>query len=284
MTFFDRLRDRVGATDGVLAVGLNPELSRLPADSNDHDYPRRAFNRRLVDATQDHAAAYVLNPAFYADSDGWIALAETVAYARGRGVPVVLDAKWNELANPAADLLDRVDAVTVSPYCGRDALAPLFDADDLGVFAVCRTPNAGAANLQDRELAGDDAGSTEDEEDENPSLAEGVATLADSWAEDGAADVGLLVGGPSDRLEALRESAPDLPFFVAGGARNDPEVAEFAAPESGPNEGIGLVGVSREVAYAAESAGHGRARGQDDYAAAARQSARRLKGQLNRHR
>jgi orotidine-5'-phosphate decarboxylase len=275
MTFFDRLRERTRATGGVLAVGLNPELARLPDDCREYDYPRRAFTRRIVDATHEDAAAYVVNPAFYEDSEGWTALAETVAYAHGQGVPVVLDGKWSDVpGGRTSGLLDRVDAVTVSPLLGRDALAPVLDRD-LGAFVVCRTPNPGSTDLQDRELFGG-----EDEE----SLAERVADLADDWAADSEADVGLLVGGPSETLEALRERTPGLPFLVVGGATNDPEVAEYATPEEDSCEPVGLVCVSREVIYAGETAGRGRERGQDAYATAARQSARRLKRQLNRHR
>jgi orotidine-5'-phosphate decarboxylase len=281
-TFFDRLRERVRATGGVLAVGLNPDPDRLPDDCLDYDYPRRAFNRRIVDATHEDVAAYVVNPAFYEDPAGWTALAETVAYARGRGVPVVVDGKWSDApaGRARAELLDRADAATVTPFCGRDALEVVLDRD-WGAFVVCRTPNRGAADLQDREIAG----GTEDP----TSVAEHVATLVGEWAADtdtdANADVGLLVGGPGDHLEALREAAPDLPFLAVGGATNDPEVAEFAVAEEGPNDGLGLVEVSREVLYAGETAGgRGGPNGMDGYAAAARQSARRLKRQLNRHR
>jgi orotidine-5'-phosphate decarboxylase len=293
MTVFDRLRERVRVTDGRLAVGLNPELPRLPDDCRDYEYPRRAFNRRIVDATHEHVAAYSVNPAAYADREGWTALAETVAYARGRGVPVVLDAKYSGVPNPEADVLDRADAVTVSPYLGREAFAPLLDSD-LGVFVTCRTPNAGAADLQDRELADDgreastevrDEDAAEDEEsDEGTTLAEAVADLVSEWADDAAADVGLLVGGPNESVAVLRERAPDRPFFVVGGARNDPDVAAHAAPEGGPNDGLGLVETTREILYAGETAGRGRSRGQDEYAAAARESARRLARQLSRNR
>ncbi|NEU55845.1 orotidine-5'-phosphate decarboxylase [Halorussus sp. MSC15.2] len=289
MTFFDRLRERIRTTGGVLAVGLNPDPARLPDDCREYDYPRRAFNRRIVDATYEGVAAYSVAPAYYADPEGWTALAETVAYARGRGVPVVLDAKYAEIPSPDADLLDSVDAVTVSPYLGRDALAPVLDRD-LGVFVTCRTPNAGAADLQDREVAEgemtDHNGEDEqtDDEDEKPTLAGRAAELGASWAADAAADVGLLVGGDGETVETLRERAPDRPFFAVGGARNDPEVAAHVGPASGANEGLGLVETSREVLYAGETAGRGRRRGQDDYAAAARQAAGRLAGQLNRHR
>ncbi|UPW00989.1 orotidine-5'-phosphate decarboxylase [Halorussus gelatinilyticus] len=316
MTVFDRLRERIRRTESLLAVGLNPDRSRLPDDCREYDYPRRAFARRIVDATHDYAAAYAVNPAYYADADGWTALAETVAYARGRGVPVVLDGKYADLPNPDADLLGRADAVTVSPYCGRAALRSALDAD-CGVFVVCRTPNPGAADLQDRAIAtdGDEAevrdenrgggdadrgdaggnddeteGSDEAEADHAPTVADYVADLAASWAADASpadavsADVGLLVGGSSDDLDHLRERAPDLPFLAVGGAKNDPEIAASVTPEGGPHAGVGLVEATREVLYAGETAGRGRNRGQDDYAAAAGQAARRLAGQLNRER
>ncbi|UPV74960.1 orotidine-5'-phosphate decarboxylase [Halorussus limi] len=304
MTVFDRLRERTRRTEGLLAVGLNPDRSRLPDDCREYDYPRRAFTRRIVDATHDSVAAYTVNPAYYADAEGWTALAETVAYARGRGVPVVLDGKYADLPDPSADLLDRVDAVTVSPYLGRAALRPAFDSD-LGVFVTCRTPNPGAADLQDQRIAtgenegqacatgekdfGDAGDEGDDESDgesdaEEPTLADGVADLAASWAADARADVGLLVGGSSDDLQRLRERAPDLPFLAVGGARNDPEVAAHVAPDGGANEAVGLVEATREVLYAGETAGRSRTPGRDDHAAAAGQSARRLARQLNRHR
>ena len=269
-TVFDRLRERIRRTDGILAVGLNPALDRLPDSVSEYDYPRRAFNRRIIDATDEHVVAYAANLACYEDSDGWTALAETVAYARGKGVPVVLDGKRADIGNTSrqyAKLCDAADAVTVNPYLGRDAVEPFLDRET-GVFVVCRTPNGGAADLQTRELASGER------------LAGRVASQVEDWAGDATADVGLLVGGPADEVEELRERTPDLPFFVTGGARNDPEVAAFAAAEE---SGVGLVNVSREVIYAGETATRGRG-GDDAFARAAGQAARRLKGQLNRHR
>ena len=96
MGFFDRLADRIDATDSVLSIGLDPDRDRLPDHLHDHDLPRWAFNRRIIDATHDHAACYKPNAAFYEDPDGWRALRETVAYAHGKDVPVLLDAKRAE--------------------------------------------------------------------------------------------------------------------------------------------------------------------------------------------
>jgi len=283
VTCFDRLRDRIRATGGRLAIGLNPDRSRLPADCREYDYPRRAFTRRIVDATSDHAAAYALNPAYYADADGRIALAETAAYARGRGVPVVLDGKWTAIAGSRVDLLDAVDAVTVAPAVGvgrgalgDEALALLRDTDT-AVFAVCRTPNAGAEDLQTRAVAGGGGVGERDEE----AVAERLAALVAERAVGSGAELGLLVGGAGDDLERLRERAPGLPFLAVGGAANDDAVAEYVAPDGeGVGRDVGLVEVSREVIYAGEVAGTGRGRDADDYAAAARQAAARLKRRL----
>ncbi|USZ67646.1 orotidine-5'-phosphate decarboxylase [Halorussus salilacus] len=267
LSLSDRLRDRIRTTGGVLSVGLNPDPSRLPADCREYDYPRRAFNRRIIDATSDHAAAYTASLAAYETPDGWTALEETLAYAQAQGVPVIFDGKRAEVGAAArqhATLLDSADALTVSPYLGRESAAAL-SRPGRGVFVVCRTPNSGASDLQDLELA------------DGETLAERAADLAGEWAEEAAGDVGLLVGGSADDVEALRERAPDLPFLVVGGARNDPEVAEHATAD-----GVGLVNVSREVLYAGETAGRGREPDADAYAAAARQAAGRLKRQLRR--
>ncbi|MFW6448591.1 MAG: orotidine-5'-phosphate decarboxylase, partial [Halobacteriota archaeon] len=118
MGFFDRLAERIDARGSVLCVGLDPERSRLPEAVRDADLPRWAFNRRIIDATHDLVAAYKPNVAFYEDADGWRALEETVAYAHGKDVPVVLDAKRADIGNTArqyARHLDLADAITVNP-------------------------------------------------------------------------------------------------------------------------------------------------------------------------
>ncbi|WP_167599424.1 orotidine-5'-phosphate decarboxylase [Halorussus marinus] len=282
MTCFDRLRDRIRETGGGLAVGLNPERSRLPADCREYDYPRRAFTRRIVDATSDHAAAYTLNPAYYADADGRVAMAETVAYARGRGVPVILDGKWTAIRGSRVGLLDSMDAVTVAPAVGvgsgalgDEALARLRDTET-AAFAVCRTPNAGASDLQALAVAG--------ESDPEETVAERVASRVAERAVDAEVAIGLLVGGPSETLKRLRERAPDLPFLAVGETSNGPDIADYVTPDDAGEPGVGLVEAGREVIYAGEAPGaapgRDRDRDADAYAAAARQAAGRLSRRL----
>jgi orotidine-5'-phosphate decarboxylase len=263
MAFFDRLADRIAAVDSVLSVGLDPQLDRLPDHLLDHDLPRWAFNRRLIDATHEHAAVFKPNASFYEDASGWRSLVETVAYARGQDVPVLLDAKRADVGPSArqyAELLDLVDGVTVNPYLGRDSLGPFLAREDAGVFVLCRTSNRGGADFQDLELADGDR------------LYERVADRAAAWNESG--NVGLVVGATApDELEAVRERVPDLPFLVPGvGAQGgDSE----AAVTHGLTEGVGLVNSSRGIIYAGEEEG---------FTAAAGEAAKRLKQRLNAFR
>ncbi|PSP82361.1 orotidine-5'-phosphate decarboxylase [Halobacteriales archaeon QS_1_68_17] len=273
MSFFDRLARRIAAVDSVVSVGLDPDPDRLPDHLRDHDLPRWAFNRRIVDATHEHAAAYKPNVAFYEDPDGWRALEETIAYADGKGVPVLLDAKRADIGNTArqyATLLDRADAITVNPYLGRDALEPFLSRTDKGVFVLCRTSNPGAADLQDRELASGEP------------VYERVAALADLW--NGAGNVGLVVGATAPaELAEIRELVPDLPFLVPGvGAQGgDAEAAvEYGLAErtlDGTAVGVGLVNSSRGIIFAGEDRG-------EAFADAAGEAAKRLTKRLNRYR
>ncbi|PSQ29895.1 orotidine-5'-phosphate decarboxylase [Halobacteriales archaeon QS_9_67_15] len=268
MNFFDRLADRIAATDSVVSVGLDPDPKRIPEHLTGHDLPRWAFNRRIIDATHEHAAAFKPNAAFYEDPDGWKALRETVAYARGKDVPVLLDAKRADIGNTArqyAGLLDDevgVDAITVNPYLGRDSLEPFLSRADKGVFVLCRTSNPGGEDLQDLELASGEP------------LYERVAALVDLW--NGNDNVGLVVGATTpEELQEVRAVVPDIPFLVPGvGAQGgDAE----AAVEHGLADGVGLVNSSRGIIFAGEDQGEG-------FADASGQAAKRLKKRLNRYR
>ncbi|PSQ01305.1 orotidine-5'-phosphate decarboxylase [Halobacteriales archaeon QS_5_70_17] len=268
--FFDRLRERIETVDSVVSVGLDPDPDRLPESVRDRDLPRWAFNRRIIDATHEHAACYKPNAAFYEDSDGWRALRETVAYAEGKGVPVLLDAKRADIGNTArryARALDDdglgADAITVTPYLGRDALEPFLSRAEKGVFVLCRTSNAGGADFQNLRVS------------DEKRLYEYVAQRAAEW--NGRDNVGLVVGATApEELERVRELA-DLPFLVPGvGAQGgDAEAAvEYGLADRG-GTGVGIVNSSRGIIFAG---------GGEDFAGAAGAAAKRLKTRLNQYR
>jgi orotidine-5'-phosphate decarboxylase len=276
MRFFDRLAARIEAVDSVVSVGLDPDPERLPDHLQDRDLPRWAFNRRIIDATHEHAAAYKPNAAFYEDPDGWRALEETIAYAKGKDVPVILDAKRADIGNTTrqyARLLDEdapgpdADAITVNPYMGRDSLQPFLDREEKGVFILCRTSNSGGADLQDLELADGDR------------VYERIAALSDAWNRHD--NVGLVVGATTpDELESVRERVSEIPFLVPGVGSQGGDAE--AAVEHGLADGVGVINSSRGIIFAWEDAG---ARSDpEEFATAAGQAAERLKDRLNQHR
>ena len=61
--FFADLEARIEATNSVLSIGLDADIDRMPDHLQDQDLPRWAFNRRIIDATEEFAAAYKPNTA-----------------------------------------------------------------------------------------------------------------------------------------------------------------------------------------------------------------------------
>lgn len=263
MGFFEQLANRITATNSIACIGLDTDRDRIPQHLRDHDLPQWAFNRRLIDATHEHAAAFKLNTAFYETVPGWRSFEETVAYIDGKNVPIVIDAKRGDIGNTArkyAELLAHGDAITVNPYLGHDSLEPFLANTNAGVFIVCRTSNPGSKDLQTRTL------------ETGERLFELVADLADQWNTHH--NVGLVVGATAPtELETLRDRVPDIPFLVPGVGAQGGDVK--AAVSHGLADGIGLVNSSRSIIYAAEGPTFDKAAGE---------AAKRLKRQLNEYR
>ena len=107
---------------------------RLPADLRDDPQPLFAFNRRIVDATCDSAAAYKPQIAFYSALGREAELVASIRYIRERAPAalVILDAKRNDIGNTAEayarEAFERygADAVTVNPYMGEDSVRPFL--------------------------------------------------------------------------------------------------------------------------------------------------------------
>jgi orotidine-5'-phosphate decarboxylase len=263
MGFFARLRDRIDRVDSHVCIGLDSDPDRLPDAVADAELPQWQFNRRIIDATAEFAAAYKPNMAFYETPDGLTALTETIGYAHAQGVPVILDAKRGDIGNTArayARLLDAADAITVNPYMGTDSVAPFLNRTDKGVYVLCRTSNSGATDLQDRLLA-----------DGQPVYA-AVAALADGWAT--ADNVGLVVGATAPaELELVRETAPDRPLLLPGVGAQGGDLQ--AVVTGGFGTGAELINSSRSIIFADPTGG-------PQFAEAARGAARKLRDAIRR--
>jgi orotidine-5'-phosphate decarboxylase len=285
-TYLERLAERSAAADTVLCLGIDPDPSALPVGFASTIAGVEAFARLLVDAAAAHVAAVKPNLAFFeAFGSAGIAALERVRAAIPPGIPVVADGKRGDIgstaARQAAALFDAlgVDAVTVNPYLGEEAIAPLLARADRFAYVLCRTSNPGAAELQGLDVAADPTLGAPVEP-----LYLRVARRAAGWGPGGT--VGLVVGATApDELRRVRGLAPGLAFLVPGVGAQGGDVDRVlaagpatAGPAGGRPGGGLLVNVSRGIAGAASGADPGThaADPGEAVAAAARAWARRL--------
>jgi orotidine-5'-phosphate decarboxylase len=264
-TYLERLAARSAAARTVLCLGIDPDPTALPAGFEPDIHGIERFATLLIEAAAPHAAAVKPNLAFFeAFGAAGIAALERVRAAVPSDVLVVADAKRGDIGSTAArqatalfDVL-RADAVTVSPYLGAEAIAPLLDRADRFAYVLCRTSNPGAGELQDLVVPADDAIGAPAE-----SLHRRVARRVTGWGPGGT--VGLVVGATApDELAGIRGIAPGLAFLVPGVGAQGGEVGPVlehgpaTAPPSGGRAGGGLlVNVSRGIAGAAVAAADG---------------------------
>ena len=256
-----RLAARSVATRTVLCLGLDPDPDGLPDGFSRDLRGVEAFARLVLEAAGPHAAAVKPNLAFFeAFGSAGIAALERLRAAMPGDLPVVIDAKRGDIGSTAARqasaLYDGLgaDAITISPYLGEEAIAPLIARTDRFAYVLCRTSNPGAGELQGLEVAADTASGAPAE----PLWAR-VARRVQTWGPGGT--VGLVVGATAPaELGAIRRLAPGLAFLVPGvGAQGGDESAALAdgratALPAGAGLGGGLlVNVSRGIAGAART-------------------------------
>ncbi len=262
-TYLERLAARTAVARTVLCLGIDPDPALLPAGFRADLGGVERFVELLLDAALPHVAAVKPNLAFFEafGADGLAAL-ERLRLRIPSDVPVVVDAKRGDIGSTAARqavaLYDRLgaDAITVSPYLGSEAIAPLLDRPERFAYVLCRTSNPGAGELQDLQIVAD----LESEWPSEP-LYVRVARRVSLWSER-YGTAGLVVGATApEEMAILRSVAPELAFLVPGiGAQGGDLDATLSsgpatAGAAGGRPGGGLlVNISRGVAGAAKAA------------------------------
>ena len=268
MKFADRLADAQTSSGSLVCVGLDPDPKKLPQDLAADAAPLLAFNRRIIDATADLAAAYKPQIAFYSAQGAEDQLVASIKYIRERAprALVILDAKRGDIGNTAEayarEAFDRyaADAVTVNPYMGEDSVRPFLDRADKGTLLLCRTSNPGARDFQDLLIDG------------VPLYRHVAEQAAAHWNEQ--RNLMLVVGATVPReMAELRRALPDVPFLVPGiGAQGGDLDATLAAGLDAHGAGL-LLSSSRNIIYAGGGT-----------ASAIRAAAAQLHANINRQR
>ncbi len=262
-TYLERLAARSATVGSVLCLGIDPDPASIPAAFGSGVAAIEAFAGVILDAAVPYAAAVKPNLAFFEayGAAGWAAL-ERVRARIPADVPVIADAKRGDISSTSArqvvgyfDSLG-VDAVTISPYLGEEAIAAYLERPDRFAYVLCRTSNPGAAEFQGQVVLARAGVPGRPDAPEEPLWAR-VARDVALWGPGGTA--GLVVGATApDELRAARSIAPGLAFLVPGvGAQGGSidavlEAGPATAAPSGDRAGGGLVvNVSRGITGAA---------------------------------
>lgn len=228
-----------------LCVGLDPEISKMPACVSGADDPIFEFNKQIIDATHEYAVAYKPNFAFYESYGprGMAALDKTVRYINklDTNIFIIADAKRGDIGNTSKMYARAVfgempfDAVTVSPYMGEDSVTPFLSYPSRWAIILALTSNRGADDFQYHT-------------DQGQRLFERVLTVTQRW---GTTDNLMYVVGATkaETLADIRKIVPDHFLLIPGVGAQGGSLEEVS--HYGMNSRCGLlVNSSRAIIYA----------------------------------
>ena len=183
---FDRLQEKIDEMQNPTVVGLDPAIEHIPPQILEKHIDKHGetlwaaavavceYNTLLINMLHDIVPAIKPQMAFYEalGTEGLVTFEKTCQYAKSMGMYVICDGKRNDIGSTAeaysAAYLGtvkvggkehhpfEVDALTINAYLGSDGIKPFLDAAikyDKAVFALVKTSNASAGELQDLYLA-----------------------------------------------------------------------------------------------------------------------------------
>ena len=186
---FDRLQEKIDIMQNPTVVGLDPALWYVPPYILDKHISMKGetleaaadavleFNMGLIDTLCDIIPAVKPQSAYYEalGHEGVAVMKKTFDYARSKDMYVICDGKRNDIGTTAeaysAAYLGTVmvgytevfpfdaDALTVNAYLGSDGIIPFIRTavkHDKAVFALVKTSNPSAGELQDKYFMIDD--------------------------------------------------------------------------------------------------------------------------------
>jgi len=238
----NKIIEQIHHKKSFLCVGLDPDLDLMPNHLMEEDDPVFSFNKSIIDVTKDLCVAYKPNLAFYEKlgPSGLISLKKTLDYIPSDHF-VIADAKRSDIFNSAKMYADtfydyfNFDAVTVSPYMGKDAVDPFVMSNKWAVLLIS-TSNSSSSEIQNIITQSGDP------------LYLDLVEKSMAWYDE--TKIIFVVGATRlSEMYAIRKKAPNHFFLVPGiGAQG----GDFdIVCDNGFNKSCGLlINMSRSILYA----------------------------------
>lgn len=241
----DSLYQQIKVKESFLCVGLDVDLNKIPPHLLNEKDPIFSFSKGIIDATHSFSVAYKPNLAFFEayGLKGWKAFEKTIDYLN-KNYPnhfIIADAKRGDIGNTAGRYAKAffenfgVDAVTISPYMGRDSIEPFLSYKDKYAVLLALTSNEGSRDFQFSE-------------DKGVPLYEKVLRLSTKFKNSN--KLMYVVGATkSENLIAIRKIVPDSFLLIPGVGVQGGNLKEVV--QNGINSNCGLlVNSSRGIIYA----------------------------------
>lgn len=231
----------------VLCVGLDTNLSKIPAHLLREEDPAFAFNKAIIDATRDYTVAYKINTAFYEAQGlkGWQTMERTLDYIP-KDIFTIADAKRGDIGNTSTQYAKTFfetyafDSVTIAPYMGKDSVAPFLEFKDKWGIVLGITSNEGSLDFQHLLIEG------------RP-LYEHVLEKVASWGSP--ENIMFVVGATrKEQLAHVRSLCPDHFFLIPGVGAQGGDVDTVCKHTLNADAGV-LINVSRGIIYAGNDEG-----------------------------
>ena len=241
----DSLYQQIKVKESFLCVGLDVDLNKIPPHLLNEKDPIFSFSKGIIDATHSFTVAYKPNLAFFEayGLKGWKAFEKTIDYLN-KNYPnhfIIADAKRGDIGNTAGRYAKAffenfgVDAVTISPYMGRDSIEPFLSYKDKYGVLLALTSNEGSRDFQFSE-------------DKGVPLYQKVLRLSTKFKNSN--KLMYVVGATkSENLIAIRKIVPDSFLLIPGVGAQGGNLKEVV--QNGINSNCGLlVNSSRGIIYA----------------------------------
>ncbi len=142
-----------------VCVGLDPDFDKLPSNLKSLENPVLEFNRLIIEATKQYAAAYKLNFAFYEKfgKKGFELIKKTLEFIPN-DILKIADGKRGDIGNTAKMYAESVygyfnfDACTLNPYMGKDSITPFLKYKNKLNFILGLTSNPSSSDFEKLKL------------------------------------------------------------------------------------------------------------------------------------
>lgn len=241
----EQLSHNIRSKKSYLCVGLDSDITKIPAHLQSLPDPVFEFNKQIIDATLKHCVSYKLNTAFYESNGvrGWETLEKTVNYIPDTHFTIA-DAKRGDIGNTSSQYAKaffetlNFDAITVAPYMGADSIKPFLEYKDKCTIVLGLTSNAGARDFELQESGGE-------------KLYEKVLRTVASWGS--TSNLMFVVGATqAEEFTNIRRILPDHFLLVPGVGFQGGSLKDISEKAMNKDGGI-LVNVSRAIIFASEN-------------------------------